>query len=358
MQCGANSLNRNDSEQYWIDALRAIGIFFVVLGHTPGLEEPTSYLERSLSKYIFSFHMPMFFFLSGYLISEGSMSESFFTFAGKYFKRLIIPYLFFGVLSYLFWFFVLRHYGRNQTNPVTWMRPLVGIFYGNGVNDWLRPNPVLWFLPCLFLTHLLFYWLRKIRQKELPLACLLGVMSIIGFLDITLSPFRLPWSLDIAFTAVVFYGVGFLLRGHRYMPKSSSGMGLFCLLAFAIQIVSISKNCSVNMNWGIYGNYYLFYIGAFSGIFFWFQISQVFPPISLVRKIGKNTMTIYALHILVFAVLKGIFLFIIGVSTVGLNSSLTANLIFATFTVIILLPISSLLQNYAPWAVGKGRVRV
>jgi len=43
----------------WADTLKAIGIFFVVLGH--------NVLPAEMYKYIFSFHVPLFFFISGYL---------------------------------------------------------------------------------------------------------------------------------------------------------------------------------------------------------------------------------------------------------------------------------------------------
>ena len=43
----------------WIDRSKGIGIFLVILGHAS--------LPYEVSKFIFSFHIPLFFFLSGYL---------------------------------------------------------------------------------------------------------------------------------------------------------------------------------------------------------------------------------------------------------------------------------------------------
>ncbi|WP_075580419.1 acyltransferase family protein [Acidaminococcus massiliensis] len=43
----------------WIDIAKGITIFFVIIGHTA----PFDILERNM---IFSFHMPLFFILSGY----------------------------------------------------------------------------------------------------------------------------------------------------------------------------------------------------------------------------------------------------------------------------------------------------
>lgn len=41
----------------WVDTAKAIGIAAIVLGHTVG--------ESPLKTYVYSFHIPLFFFLSG-----------------------------------------------------------------------------------------------------------------------------------------------------------------------------------------------------------------------------------------------------------------------------------------------------
>ena len=46
----------------YIDTMKAIGIALIVFGHAPGL-------DASLKAFIYSFHMPLFFFISGVLLS-------------------------------------------------------------------------------------------------------------------------------------------------------------------------------------------------------------------------------------------------------------------------------------------------
>lgn len=43
----------------WIDIVRGIGIFLVIMGHT--------YRSNQVLNWIVSFHMPLFFILSGWL---------------------------------------------------------------------------------------------------------------------------------------------------------------------------------------------------------------------------------------------------------------------------------------------------
>ena len=53
-----------DNRVGWIDCLKALGIYLVILGHT--------LKDSYLSVWIYSFHMPLFFILSGYLIGAKS----------------------------------------------------------------------------------------------------------------------------------------------------------------------------------------------------------------------------------------------------------------------------------------------
>ena len=54
------------SERYtWIDCIKGIGIFLVVLGHI--------YKDNYIGLWIYSFHMPLFFMLSGYLMYAKSV---------------------------------------------------------------------------------------------------------------------------------------------------------------------------------------------------------------------------------------------------------------------------------------------
>ena len=68
----------------WIDALRGIGLFFVVLGHSFG------YRWDPVRLWIYSFHMPLFFFISGLTFRDES--GQFFRFVLKKAKGLLLPY--------------------------------------------------------------------------------------------------------------------------------------------------------------------------------------------------------------------------------------------------------------------------
>ena len=64
---------------YWIDYAKGIGIFLVVIGHVcRGLTSGSilsPLVAKSIDQWIYAFHMPIFFFLSGLLIQR-SVSKS------------------------------------------------------------------------------------------------------------------------------------------------------------------------------------------------------------------------------------------------------------------------------------------
>src|SRR4030065_2778158 len=80
----------------WIDHAKALGIIFVVIGHTTGL-------PVFVMNVIYSFHMPLFFFLSGYLLKESHLQLPFTSFLKRMWRTLLVPYICFWILSYLYW---------------------------------------------------------------------------------------------------------------------------------------------------------------------------------------------------------------------------------------------------------------
>ena len=75
----------------YIDIAKGIGLILVVFGHL------FSY-NGELSIIIFSFHMPLFFFISGYCFCPHKYND-FESFLVKKVKHLVIPYLIFSIVN-------------------------------------------------------------------------------------------------------------------------------------------------------------------------------------------------------------------------------------------------------------------
>lgn len=144
---GDISLNRTSNGRIeWIDIAKGIAIFLVVIGHCiPDAASPTGISVpgyRMLHDVIYSFHMPLFFFLAGYLVVRKKILDS-----GKKWvdiiitrmHRLLIPYLFVGLIYAPFKLLLSRFANKPYDFENIWQMVI-------GVN----PDGELWFLYSLF----------------------------------------------------------------------------------------------------------------------------------------------------------------------------------------------------------------
>lgn len=123
----------------WVDIAKGIAIICVIVGHTV----PHGPLRSAL----FSFHLPVFFVLSGFttrLRPVGSMVPSLV-------KRLLVPYVLLTV-GYWFFAFVLGHQALPSIESMT-----LSLLWGSGVPvGSVLPVGASWFLVCMFFARLLF----------------------------------------------------------------------------------------------------------------------------------------------------------------------------------------------------------
>jgi len=184
---------------HWIDIARGIGIIFIIYGHLL-VKESSSFL-------LYSFHIPLFFFLSGAVYNPRKYAN-FFTFLKKSAKTLLLPYF---VVSFIFFVLWLTGLKSHELFSHQSIKQFLSIFYANS-DIFMVFNAVLWFLPALFVTRLLFAVVyRQFTQTRTIILALL-CFSVFGYLlAVVFAPnLKLPFGAEVALSAVVFYGAGFL----------------------------------------------------------------------------------------------------------------------------------------------------
>lgn len=200
-------LIRQEKRILWIDYSKAIGIFLVILGHIK--------IAPEYKQFIFSFHMPLFFIISGFLEKNKSIKES--IIAGI--KTLLIPYLIMYLLSFILWIpsRILWHkelYENESMLNGLVLKPLVGMLFGVGYDTRYSTmmNIPLWFLFGLFFVKIIHSVLIKIfRRREL-----IYVISSIGIIGLVYLlkqiEVDLLFSIDSAFMAFPFFAMGYLCK--------------------------------------------------------------------------------------------------------------------------------------------------
>lgn len=350
-----------DKRIVWIDTLRGIGITLVVMGHY--------YTSDSFANtYIYTFHVPLFFFISGYLFKSGRYSGYFDILKNKAQTR-IVPYLFFFLVSYVILLF--RVSSSVGLNPLSLMavddfRPMffqqMALLLRSNVESLKHINIALWFMPCLFVTEILFYSLHKLTSADIKkISAVLVLAAIGGYVEGIFVNESLPWTLDIALTALVFYGLGYAYRNFQ-LPRSISGRGnnkRMALLLFGIStavcILFAKLNGRVSLNHQ--GNFFYFYAGALSGIFSYVVIVPLLPGQRLLSSLGKNTLIILGAHLSVYPyviiVLNRIVrLFVPENETLVLQDDLYI-LIITSLTLIFIAPIAYGINRFFPFVIGK-----
>ncbi len=355
----------------WIDALKGFGIALVVIAHYS--------LPEALDTYIFSFHMPLFFFISGFLFNFVKYTGSATNFVKGRFRSLIIPYLAFAVLTCLFYFLLDEAYSPGVTSIKFFEADVLHMIYSiiYALGPMISYNPPLWFLTCLFVTELLFYWLAK-RYYWQPgkLMVWITAAGIIGYLYSVYVPFRLFWNADVALTAVVFYGAGNLfrkfieteeeLRAGSGLLKSNSRIieRLFRVeKLFAIIFVLVSllyfmyllefPTDKINMNVMKYGSFFSFYLLAFSSIFALVYVFKKIGSSKVLEYYGRNSLIVLALHFPmkdILTKLSNIF-FEIDLDCFGCTTSFA--LILTVLNLLGLVPIIYIVNKYFPFLAGK-----
>lgn len=144
----------------YLDMAKGLGMILVLIGHLQGDSIFTfSPYIQPLCVYIFSFHMPMFFIITGILLAiKKDEQKPFKEIAFRRFKGIMVPYFWFS------FFYILVVVVALIKGEVAYQTLLVNLWYvisGYGMN-------VLWFLPALYLGELLFIFLkRKIRDHRI-----------------------------------------------------------------------------------------------------------------------------------------------------------------------------------------------
>lgn len=332
------------TRETWVDIAKGIGIILVIMGHANCPNLPHGI--------IYSFHMPLFFFLSGLFISR-QCENNFRIYLKKNFKSLLLPYFYFNIISIAFYYTmsIMFHkellIGNVQDN-------LIGIFVGMRFGS--PYHHVLWFLPCLFFAKMLAYPIFKLSKIQFGGGkFLLAIVTlIIGLTYCKWTKKPLPMSFDASLIAVFFIVCGdYYMKYQAIINKWIKKSGLLLILFSALFVfLNFDKVEMYNMS---YGSWIPFVCGSLSSIFFICylckQTSCSNKFLRIIMEYGKLSLLVFATH----------FYFLFVPITLK-NRLLPKSLLWQDYMywiasilicLILVLPVSKFINNKAKWLAGK-----
>ncbi len=281
-----------------LDIAKAICIILMVVGH--------SFLTHNYwHNFIYMFHMPCFFLISGWLLSDkylvdlkvGLMRKA----KGSYwpFVKWTLIFLLFHNL------FAQLHIYDASYSLREFVVKIVRIFTLTGSEQLLGG---FWFLISLFwasVASLLFLWFLK-RIGKLTNTCISG--GVILMLLITVGekwiPFRLPQQFgEQTMMATAFYLTGYLSRRVDVMGRCGSRWMVSLLVIPAVAAVFMDLGMVTTKGFEIIVYYFVAVCGTFGVLSFSRWIAQ-HSISSFLKYVGDKTLYILIFHFLAFKVVS------------------------------------------------------
>ena len=195
--------------------------------------------------FVYIFHIPLFFFLSGLVFSRERFG-CFKSFIKRKVKTLLIPYFIYSFVTWIIWA-LFSYFTHAQVN--SYWAPLLQTFIAQGSGEFLVHNGTLWFITCLFVVECLYWWISFFSTvRKLAICTLFAVIGVLmvksdGLIDFTL----LPWNIEVAFMVIVFYAVGDAIKSSRginginTMILNNRRMFLFIMILLGIVVFFVAS---------------------------------------------------------------------------------------------------------------------
>lgn len=277
---------------------KGLGILGVILGHhllAIGLANPYPIIVS----WFWSFHMPMFFIISGYFIKQVDVKKTII----KGIKHLIIPYYitcFWGALTVILLVTI-----KN------------GVFEGPSLIEWLSgllcfkseyEQMAMWFLPVLFFSRFFYVILKQNIKRYYDIIIVISFCLLLWIKNqysITSDGFILVIVKSIMATFFVF--VGTLLRRFNFLEvKISNYYLIYILLVLSFAPFVEVDLGSIYFPFGLFSAFNTIVLSISVILFFkWFEECQflLFNPIKKYLLFsGKHSLSFLCLHAFLYTI--------------------------------------------------------
>lgn len=280
------------------------------------------------TKYVSTFHIPLFFFISGVLFNVEKYSNRFIFFLKNRVNGLLLPYFYMSLLVLIGYYFIQDNYLQ---------------FIGSWiVKGWV--GYALWFVPVLLFVEFIsfpFLLLGKIARILVIL-----IFALCSFISSKYWGF-LSYNLLLVFCGSYYYIIGnisrkILLEKREIRRNKNLIIGL--LLGFILSLFYLPLNTDIPEYFINKIPHLIFYISPLGAIMMLVSISIFIDKfnktniiVRFLANCGKNSFIILAFHQIICLVIQKF-----------LSSKITISLL-----IIILAFLVYLIPQYMPWLIGK-----
>ena len=286
---------QDHTKNNFISIAKAIGIILMVAGH--------SGCPAIMNRFLYLFHMPLFFVCSGYFFKDIRDTNTLTRFYKRKTQGLYVPYLKWSLLFLLFHnIFVasdIIHCEIYDLNSYT--KHIINICIMKDFDILIRP---FWFIKELLLSSILIATLSYLRHRFA--VKITNILLAALFLILTMLckshniNFPVIGDVSILTLSITYIYTGILYRQYenKIPPKSTT-----CIICFAITIVgSILFNGEIDMRYTTITNIIPYFALSITGILFIFGVSRYINlhvnDHHYIYYIGNHTMPILALNLL------------------------------------------------------------
>lgn len=186
-----NSIIKNE-RLIWVDALKFVAIFWIYLGHFGDN-------GGALFPFVFTFHVQLFFFISGLFHTGCKNFKELPQAIIKNFRRIMVPYFVFSLISLV----LFTLYNKWNASEVYYNS--LKIFFGIR-NDIFAAS--LWFLPCLFSMVVIYSLITLLIKNKTLIYIVCAIFTFVCIDQQTISHPSVFWNIDSAFGYIFYYATG------------------------------------------------------------------------------------------------------------------------------------------------------
>lgn len=268
----------------FINVAKGIGIICVMLGHLG---------NEMIDRVVFTFHMPLFFLISGYFLND---SVPILEFIKKKAKRLLLPYYVTGgsICILLVLADIVR--GLWGEIPSDFFNMIIAVIFGScfDVTEQIHGIGAIWFLWALFWAALIVRLSCKLKWRGAVWISLLALVSYVSY-----SFLVLPLSVQPGCCAAIFVYLGWKLKImdlKRYITNT-----WLMFFALGIFVLEVALEIRVDMAKNMYKMGIVSVLGAVFICFFVLYVSNIiYSTTAMINKglcfLGKHSLIVLCFH--------------------------------------------------------------